>query len=254
VIGTLPVSGSSFVVADLTGSDELFVLESGGPSITMLLALLGRVVAVPTDMSALPAADLGAAALLARRQWLGDRIRTFDRCPAPACGEQIDVSFGVTDYVAHHAPRRRRGVLVGEGGWFAFATGGGPRFRIPTVGDLVTALGSPDPDATLSRLCTDPLELDGRARRRVDLALGALAPSLRDLVQGSCPGCGRQLTRQFDPISYVLTELADHCRRLYADIHLLASGYGWTEEAIIALPRSRRTRYVAMVADERAVL
>ena len=36
-------------------------------------------------------------------------------------------------------------------------------------------------------------------------------------------------------------------------VHVLAAAYGWPEDAILALPRSRRRRYASAIADRRWV-
>ena len=40
--------------------------------------------------------------------------------------------------------------------------------------------------------------------------------------------------------------------RLYEEIHVLATHYHWSEPAILALPRSRRQRYLALIARQHA--
>jgi hypothetical protein len=39
-----------------------------------------------------------------------------------------------------------------------------------------------------------------------------------------------------------------HIDRLYEEIHLLALHYHWSEAALLGLPRSKRRRYLALVA------
>ena len=38
--------------------------------------------------------------------------------------------------------------------------------------------------------------------------------------------------------------------RLYEEIHVLAMHYHWSEAAILALPRNKRQRYLALVARQ----
>ena len=116
----LPVSGVVLAVREPTGEDELFVVETALAPLPALLELARRVGTTvaggPLDWASLPATDLDAAALVIRRSWIGDAIRTDATCPGPGCRERIDVSFGIGDYIEHHRPRRPRGVTEAPDG------------------------------------------------------------------------------------------------------------------------------------------
>jgi hypothetical protein len=251
----LPVSGLELVVREATGADELFVVETTLAPVPAVLELARRVgdsvAASPLDWSRLPATDLDAAALMIRRSWIGDAIRTDATCPGPGCREQIDVSFGITDYIEHHRPRRPRGVTrAPDEGWFALA-GATVRFRIPTVADLLAAAAGDRPADTLSGRCIDAPEISRALARRLDRALSALAPNLDDLLGGTCPACGHDVTMRFDPLAYTLTELRNVFSSIHWETHALAGAYRWPEAAILALPRGRRRRYASIIADGR---
>ena len=251
----LPVSGVALAVREPTGEDELYVVETELAPLPALLELLRRVGSTagggPLDWSSFPAADLDAAALVIRRSWIGDGIRTDATCTGPGCRERIDVSFGIADYIEHHRPRRPRGVTEAPGGgWFTLA-GEAVRFRIPTVADLLAAASGDRPGEMLSGRCVDAPELSRPLARRLNRALSTLAPSLDDLLGGRCPACGHEVTMRFDPLAYTLTELRNAFSGIHLETHALASAYGWPEGAILALPRSRRRRYASIIADER---
>ena len=189
-----------------------------------------------------------------RRSWLGDAIRTDTTCPDPDCRERIDVNFGIEGYIKHHRPRRPRGVTEAPGeGWFEL-TGAAVRFSIPTVADLLEAASASRPADRLSARCVDAAEISPALARRLDRALAALAPSLDDLLGGCCPACGHQVTMRFDPLAYTLTELRTAFSGIYLETHALATAYGWPEQEILSLPRSRRRRYTSIIADERSLL
>jgi hypothetical protein len=204
------------------------------------------------DWAGLPAADAGALSLLIRRAWIGDHVRTEDICPQPGCGERFDVGFALDPYLAHHRPRRPRGVAgPSDDGWYSLARTN-VRFRIPTVEDVMVASVADQPGAALASSCVVPSVVSAAMTRRVDRALSALAPSLEGLVGGNCPSCGTALQLRFDPLAYTLAELRDAFRGVYEEAHLLASTYGWAEERILAMPRSRRSRYVSLIIRDRA--
>ena len=251
----LPVSGTALTVREPTGADEIYVLETTLAPLPAVLELARRVAGTtagsPVDWESLPATDLAAAALLIRRSWLGDVIRTDATCSGPGCRERIDVSFGVTDYLRHHRPRRPRSVTGMAGaGWFTL-TGTTAGFRLPTVADLLAAASCDQPADELSRRCIDAPELSRELARRLDRALSALAPNLDDLLGGNCPACGHTVAMRFDPLAYTLAELRLAFSGIHLEAHALAAAYGWPENAILCLPRSRRRRYASMIADER---
>jgi hypothetical protein len=247
-------------VREPTGADELFVVETRLAPLPLFTELARRVATTaagnPLDWTRLPATDLDAVALVIRRSWAGDAIRTDATCPGPDCRERIDVSFGIADYLEQHRPRRPRGVDVApEPGWFTLA-GAAVTFRIPTVADMLDAVSA---DGLYGRCVDAPelsLALDRRLARRLasrlDRALSALAPRLDDLVGGICPACGHEVTMRFEPLAYTLAELRNSFSAIHLETHALASAYGWPEEAILALPRSRRQRYASIIADGRA--
>lgn len=256
VAHALPVSGVRVHLREPTGDDQLVVLQPSPSAAHTVLALAERLARDSAgrriDWPALPAVNLGAAALVIRGAWLGERIHTEAICPAPGCGEPIDVSFSVTDYFAHHLPRRFRGVVAGDDGWFATAWGE-VSFRIPTIEDLVVSTGDGLNADWLVARCMRPSDAPPGARRRVERALSAIAPRLDDHVNGQCPVCGEVVELFFDPVSYVLAELRDASSDLSADVHELAFAYHWSERAILALDRRRRHDYVAMIRGELAL-
>lgn len=252
----LPGSGDGLAIREPTGADEFFVVETvlaPRPAFLELARRVGTTAAGgPVDWAGMPATGLDAAALLIRRSWIGDVIRTDAVCPGAGCQERIDVSFGIGDYLEHHRPRRPRGVTEAAGdGWLTLA-GTTVRFRIPTVADLLDAASGDLPAETLAGRCIDAPELSRALARRLDRALATLAPSLDDLVGGTCPACGHEVTMRFDPLAYTLTELRNAFSGIHLETHALASAYGWPEDAILALPRSRRSRYASLIADGRA--
>jgi hypothetical protein len=254
----LPVSGAELAVREPTGADEIFVVETALTPMPALLELARRVTstiaASPLDWPSMPATDLDAAALMIRRSWIGDTIRTDAICPGQGCRERIDVSFGVESYIEHHRPRRPRGVTQGPGeSWFELA-GAAVRFSIPTVADLLEAASASGPAEKLSARCIDAAEISPALARRLDRALAALAPSFDDLLGGSCPACGHEVAMRFDPLSYTLAELRTAFSGIYLETHALATAYGWPEQEILSLPRSRRRRYASIIADERSLL
>jgi hypothetical protein len=253
-----------------TGEDELFVLEHRGHPAATVLGLAFRLWSpppvsdgepattaadlpeAPAACQRLPAVCTGTIALQLRRDWLGDLVRTDAACAARRCGKQVDVAFSIGDYLDHHRPRAFRGVTYEPGGtgWLVLS-GTEVRFRIPTIGDLVAALATADPEETLAQRCVRPDQVPAALAHRIDRALAALAPSLASDVTGSCPECGQQVSLRFDPVSYALAELRDAAAGVYEQVWLLASAFGWRETEILRLPRRRRAIYTELAERDR---
>jgi len=66
-------------------------------------------------------------------------------------------------------------------------------------------------------------------------------------VQLQCAGCDARPRLDLDLASYLLREIAGAARRLMADIHSLASAYGWSEESIARMSGARRAVYLEML-------
>jgi hypothetical protein len=236
-----------------TGEDEMFVLESALSPMRTMVELANRVASgensVAVDWSRVAAARLGAVAFAIRRAWIGERIVSEGTCAAPGCGQRFDVTLTISAYLAHHQPRRPRGVSPAlEEGWFSLG-GTMVRFRVPTVGDVLSVMDEERPALAISAACIDPPGVTAPVARRIDRALGALSPSLDGVVAGGCPSCGASVQLSFDPVTFTLAELQDIFAGLYRETHALASAYGWDEDTILRLPRGRRRRYWKMVIE-----
>ncbi|MGA2009428.1 MAG: hypothetical protein ABSH51_02675 [Solirubrobacteraceae bacterium] len=254
--GSLPVSGVALHLREPTGDDELIALEQGPLAAATMLALAQRLgrddAGRPIEWAQLPAVDLAAGALLIRRAWLGERIRTETICPTPGCAEPIDVSFRISDYLAHHRSAQVRGLEATDDGWYA-VRGGSIAFRVPTIDDVVTAQVEHRDGDWLGGRCLRPASAPPADRRRAERMLERVAPRLDGPITGHCPACDASVELHFDPIGYVVSELRDVSAGLYADVHELAFAYRWSEAAILGLSRGRRHSYVAMIRGELAL-
>ena len=252
---SLPVSGQVVDLRLRAGWDDLLLLEQRDET-EAALQLVARLATDdagrPLDTNSLPVTDVEAAVLEVRRMVFGDSVRTDVRCLAPGCGKRVDVSFQIGDYLGFHRARKPRRVEpAAEAGWFRLA-GSGALFRLPTAGDLRWLRSRADGAAELARRCIRPDGLAAVELGRIERALAAMAPSLSNSVRGSCPECGRGLEMYFDVFHFVIAELRSQAMYLFADVHLLASQYHWTESAILDMPAIRRTQYAEMIGGARA--
>lgn len=247
----LPLSGDEVMLLPLVGADDAVIAESPTLGVGLAVDLLARVARGPDgrphDWLHAALLDLDVALLSLRRLLRGDGVRADARCRTEGCGALADIAFRVSDYLAHHAPTRADDVMRdAQAGWFRLAEGG-PRFRPPRVVDLLDASRGQDPVVAIVARCLDAPSPDPALLDRVARALEALSPSLYGELEGTCPECGAALTVPFDPVTFVLRELRARAVDVFADVHLIASRYHWTEEHILQLPSARRQRYVEQI-------
>ena len=249
----LPVSGLNVTLRRPAGEDDVLLHEAPRRDMGLTVRLLSRVArAEGGDLRCgdLPVTDVEVLLLELRRLLFGDVIRGEAVCPAEGCGARVDVTFGLRDYVTHHAPRAVNGAQpADEAGWFTLSNAA-VRFRLPLASDRIAVDDTHDADQRMIARCVDPPELPPRLLGRVARALAALAPSLADVVQGVCPECGEAIAVYFDPQDFALRELRDEASYVFEEIHLVASRYHWAEADILAMPRSRRRQYAELIRDE----
>lgn len=251
IAARLPVSGIDVVLRPLSGHDEIMLADAKTYDMELALDLLARLTDMRTDSkvdwATIPVPDIQTVLLNLRRRQIGERIQTDVLCANAACGNRIDISFRVDEYIGHNRPKRPAGVGPDdEPGWYQIC-GKPASFRIPCPADVVAADKTDMPAKTLFNRCTRPDNLPQRLRGSIERAMDAIAPSLAQEMTGVCPDCKESVRLFFDPISFVLRELSQIARFIYEDIHLLAITYHWSEESILALSPQRRTRYAQMI-------
>ena len=245
----LPISKIEVELRQATGEEDMLLLEGGSDVVGTSIALVDRVAwrrdGEPLDAAALLVPDLEALLLEMRRQWFGDVVSSRGRCPVEECGTVTDVTFRISEYLAHHRARLPGNVeAVPETEWFQF-TGSSLQFRLVTAGDLEAAVRAAQPERELTRR-TIRAE-SAREWARAQRAMEVMAPSLSGEIEGRCPECGAAARFWFDAQSYVQREMRYEAEFLYQDVHLLARAYHWSEEKILALPSGRRVQYAEMV-------
>jgi hypothetical protein len=64
----------------------------------------------------------------------------------------------------------------------------------------------------------------------------------------SCPECRHAWEAPFDIVSFLWSEISAWAERLLAEVHVLASAYGWSEHDILRLGAPRRQFYLQMIS------
>lgn len=225
---------------ELNGRDELTV---DGVDTRAALALLDRLI----GQAALPAASLCAAdrdALLAalhRREW-GDRIVTTLVCVA--CGERFDLSFALSAVQAHLAKTTTAAPVSPPTGQQELeAASHGARAGVVALAAALGAGADVAADADAKAAAIDHLAA----------TLEAEAPILDLEITAECAECGHPQAAHFDVQSFVLQRLIGERALLQAEVHQLASHYGWSLREILGLSRPTRRGFVRMIDDARSL-
>ncbi len=127
--------------------------------------------------------------------------------------------------------------------------------RPPGLRDLAAVAHELDAERAARQLlarCTlhggdDAAALSDDALREIEDALEAVDPNADLALDVHCEACGKHSTAQLDAGVLLWDEIDAHARALLAEVHTLASAYGWSEGEILALGAARRASYLAMV-------
>lgn len=242
----LPISGVRAQWRPATGHDDIELADSRA-GLAAALACVNRSVidadGTAVDGAALPVGDLDLLIVARRRDVLGDSLvaeGTCARCAAP-----VDVRFSLAAYVSHNRVRIPRSAKAAEDGWWDLPRHA-VRVRVPAVRDVLAAVVSPDPRRELIARCVSGTPKPAVVRA-AEKAMAALGPTLRTDVAGSCPECGADVVLDVDARELCLSELRFLASVVYDDVHLIATSYGWTQDATLGMSSTRRRRYADMI-------
>ena len=254
---SLPVSGLEVTLEPLGGAEDILLAEARDCNTRLALALLSRIGRTrerePIAWETLTVNDLDFLMLRLRQMVFGDRIAADTRCLATGCGERVEIAFQIKEYLNSYQPDSVTSLKTLEDGWLELPDTS-VFFRLPTARDRMVAESHPSPERALIELCIKPVDISPQLLDRVQAEMEAIAPSLCNVLQGSCPECGAVVEVYFDPQQFCLQELRDRAKFIYEDIHLLAMYYRWSEESILNLPRDRRRYYAEMIRQERRLI
>ncbi len=183
-----------------------------------------------------------------RESVFGPQLTLLAACPR--CSEQLESTLTRERLRSPH-PQSSRDQATLEVGPYHVS------FRPLTAGDLtLCAETAIDADA-LVRQCVSTASLDGTSIspgllpdgvvRSIEQRMAELDPAADLRINLTCPACAYNWDESFDIVSYFWTEIDAWARRILADVHALASSYGWTERDILALSPVRRQYYLEMV-------
>ena len=129
------------------------------------------------------------------------------------------------------------------------------RLRAVTTADLLATLATDEldqaQDLLLSRCLTVTPPHNGEGEELKRATLTAKFEQLHAATELSCaitcPGCSETQQVDVDIARFLWSEVRSEGQRLLGDVHVLATHYGWSEQAILALQDRRRAAYLEMV-------
>jgi len=232
----------------LSAAQLLSVWEHGTRRHPLDRALLLFAVAepglAPDVLADAPLGACNAALMRLRRDCFGAAVPAWTDCPA--CGERMSFEL---DLAQLPAMTPVPDVVEIEG----------HRFRCPGVRQLAALADCPNADEAARQLLLGCFAGDVRPPAdnamldqllvHAEHAIEAADPWADLAVDYQCPACGHAGEAAFDIASYLWEEIEAHASKLLDEVHLLASGYGWHEDEILALGDERRAAYLARVAS-----
>lgn len=252
----------SFDFKPVTGFLELWINERSLPKschsarITTVLcetlAHLGGAVVSPARVRDLSVGD---------RQYLMRRLAvhiddqvTWLTATCGECGESFDISLRYTDLPVKPAGDEFPETIIAS-------SLGRLHVRVPTGADQeIIATIEDDREAMWvllgrllshehSRLAVDPRQLGEEEITAIETVVENMSPEIATHLTTNCPHCDRANHVPMSPYTIFEHSLND----VYEDVHILATTYHWSEEEILALPRSRRHTYLSMIDRSRGM-
>jgi hypothetical protein len=244
-------TGSWIALRNLRGGDEEAV---AGTDTAAAIGLLDRLLVEtkgaalrPGQADSLTASDRDRLLAEIHAVEFGGRIDCVLRCEA--CGSPFDIDFQLGDLLASTGlpPVDTAAVRTPT-----LTLDDGRRLRLPRGSDELAlwGLSAEAAEAALFARCI----VEGEAMpgdQAVHDALEAAAPILDTELDAVCPECGAPSQAHFDLQHYLLTAILQEAPARTAEVHLLASTYGWSLREILKLDRRRRRAFAAAIERDR---
>lgn len=249
-------------VSPLVGTDEVALLDHIGrlPAPQLTTRILARCVADDGDtlldeevVRGLSVGDREALLWHLRRLTLGDAVDATVSCAD--CDEKASIQLSVDQLL--HSPYESWAPVVG-----ASIDEREIEFRVPTGADQERVARSRLDPATgaieILKACV--LSIDGAPPTEADLGalvgglssrMAELDPQAETLLETSCPSCGALVVAELDAGAFLFEEVAIRSRYLFAEIHVLASNYHWSERDILSMTADRRRTYLDLIEATR---
>jgi hypothetical protein len=243
------------VLRELNGRDQEQLLEQKPLStIVRMLQLLDSVVDFGDEadqnekthlLSSLPVGDFVALVLELRRLTFGDLMQCLITCPV--CKQEMAANIPTARLIQKPLTAETKNFEKKIRGFTL-------KLRPITCADLTCSAESKrSPLEQLARRCilecvpAIPETLDSQFLAEISAELAELDPQADILLYLECPNCSHKFQAPFYPEDFFLREIDAKKAQLEGEVHWLAFNYHWSENEILALPLSKRRRYVDLI-------
>lgn len=233
----LPLEGERLLAAWEDGASEH---DQRRPLTMLSLALPER---EQGELAELPLAEVNLLLLELHELSFGARLEVFGSCYE--CDAPFESSVPVAELLAFQADR------LGDGPVTWREHGRAYRLRPATISDLLASLEHRDETAAQEQLlarCLGAEPSNGVSRSSTVIERFEEQNAGAELSLAlTCPGCGELQLLDLDLGRFVWSEVRHEASRLLGEIHVLASAYGWNEQAIVGMSARRRDAYLELL-------
>jgi hypothetical protein len=179
-----------------------------------------------------------------RESLFGPRMESVSDCPE--CGARVEFELDARALQTGYAESAIEVRFEHEGREHA------AMLRAPSTADLDAISERPSREALL-RQCLEwnagegGPEITPAVFERLNETLAGMDPQALLELDLQCAECGHGWEAAFDIASYVWAEVDAWAIRTLAEVHQIASRYGWSEAEILGMSASRRQIYLRMV-------
>jgi hypothetical protein len=210
----------------------------------VLLRLAGD--AAPEILPRLPLAERDRRLLGHRRATFGDRMLCLANCESCNATQEFELSAGRLLAGLQEFPAEE---TLEAGEWRV-------RLRALASADLAAAAREKTPESAAAILVAQaiveargpdgeaPDRLPDHLWRLVEARVAEREAAAEISLDLTCPACGTAWTAGFDIGSHFWAEVEADARRLLSEVATLAERFGWSEEALLAMPPNRRRAYL----------
>lgn len=198
------------------------------------------------QLAGLPLGRRDAALMELRCRTFGNWLEGYSRCPT--CDQEVEFSLDLRELLQSAPVDQENQLLLPDGQAVSF--------RLPNSVDLAALVDDTDAETMHERLahrCVLVAE-DKQEWTLTKENLSALSSAMEEAdplanvwIGLHCPECDTQWESLFDILAWFWEELSRLAGQLLGEVHLLASRYGWSEQAILAMSAKRRKHYIEMI-------
>lgn len=202
-----------------------------------------------SELDKLPVGERDAALISLHEVLFGTRAECVVACEA--CSAPLELGVDLQEL--------RLPTQCAEGEHRLSCGGYQLRFRAVTGADLSALSGLSDLDAAVTRL-VECCVIEARDEAGVVAAatlpravvdalsrrLAELDPQAEVVLALACAMCGAEQLRPFDIVEQLWARVDALARTLLAEVHTLASAYGWSEANVLSMSARRRRSYLSL--------